>query len=169
MVNSKKEKIILSIDPGYERLGICVLQKDFDTKKIEILHSECFKTSKDDDFKDRIFKIGLYIEGLLEKHKPEDLAIENLFMNTNQKTALKVSEVKGVLIYVCKKYKMGIFEYTPLQIKSAITGSGRSDKVAVQKMLFLLMPELKNTTKKIDDEYDAIACGLTHFAFMRGI
>ncbi len=169
MVNNIKEKIILSIDPGYERLGICVLKKDMIIKKTELLHSECFKTSKDDDFKDRILKIGLYIESIIEKYKPEDLAIENLFMNTNQKTALKVSEVKGVLIYICKKYQMGVFEYTPLQIKSAITGSGRSDKVAVKKMLFLLMPELKKDGKKIDDEYDAIACGLTHFAFMRGI
>lgn len=169
MVNSKQEKIILSIDPGYERLGICVLQKNLISKKTEILHSECFRTSKDGDFKDRILKIGLYIEDIIKKHKPEDLAIENLFMNTNQKTALKVSEVKGVLIYVCKKNNMNVFEYTPLQIKSAITGSGRSDKVAVQKMLYLLIPELKKITKKIDDEYDAIACGLTHFAFVRGI
>lgn len=64
---------------------------------------------------------------------------------------------------------MKVFEYTPLQIKSAITGSGRSDKNAVQKMLYILMPELKKISKKIDDEYDAIACGLTHFAFERGI
>lgn len=169
MANNKKDKIILSIDPGYERLGVCILQKKFDTKKIEILYSECFRTPKDDDFKDRVLKIGLHIEGLIEKYQTEDLAIENLFMNTNQKTALKVSEVKGVLIYVCKKNKMKVFEYTPLQIKSAITGSGRSDKIAVQKMLFLMMPELKNTSKKIDDEYDAVACGLTHFAFERGI
>ncbi len=169
MVSSEKEKIIISIDPGYERLGVCVLKKNFITNKIEILHSECFKTSKNNDFKDRVLEIGLYIEDIIKKYKTEELAIENLFMNTNQKTALKVSEVKGVLIYVCKKNNMNVFEYTPLQIKSAITGSGRSDKIAVQKMLFLLLPELKHKTKKIDDEYDAIACGLTHFAFMRGI
>lgn len=168
MVN-KTEKIILSIDPGYERLGICVLEKNFITKKIKILHSECFKTSKDIDFKERMLKIGIYIEGIIEKYKTEDLAIENIFMNTNQKTALKVSEIKGVLIYICKKQKMNVFEYTPLQIKSAITGSGRSDKNAIQKMLYILMPELKKLTKKIDDEYDAIACGLTHFAFIRSI
>ncbi len=169
MKENKKDKIILSIDPGYERLGICVLQKNFITKKIEILHSECFKTSKDDDFKDRLLKIGLYIEDIIKKYKTEDLAIENLFMNTNQKTALKVSEVRGVLIYICKKNNMNIFEYTPLQIKSSVTGSGRSDKAVIQKMLFLILPELKKITKKIDDEYDAIACGLTHFAFVRGI
>lgn len=169
MVSSEKEKIIISIDPGYERLGVCVLKKNFITNKVEILHSECFKTSKNNDFKDRVLEIGLYIEDIIKKYKTEELAIENLFMNTNQKTALKVSEVKGVLIYVCKKNNMNVFEYTPLQIKSAITGSGRSDKIAVQKMLFLLLPELKQKTKKIDDEYDAIACGLTHFAFMRGM
>ncbi len=168
-MNNGKEKIILSIDPGYERLGLCVLRKDLVTKKMNILHSECFKTSKDLDFKDRILKIGLYVEDIIEKYKPTDMAIESLFMNTNQKTALKVSETKGVLIYVCKKNGLGVFEYTPPQIKSAVTGSGRSDKSAIQKMLYLLLPELKNISKKIDDEYDAIACGLTHFAFERGM
>jgi len=166
-MNNSREKIILSIDPGYERLGICILRKDLNTKKMNILHSECFKTSKDLDFKDRLLLIGTHIEKIIETYKPEDLAIENLFMGTNQKTAFKVSETKGVLIYICKKNKMNVFEYTPLQIKSAITGSGRSDKTAVQKMLLLLLPELKTIAKKIDDEYDAIACGLTYFAFER--
>lgn len=168
-MNNVKEKTILSIDPGYERLGICVLRKNLITKKINIIHSECFKTSKDQDFQDRLFCIGTYIEDIIKKHQPSDIAIESLFMNTNQKTALKVSEVKGVLIYISKKSGLKVYEYTPLQIKSAVTGSGRSDKTAVQKMLYLLIPELKNMTKKIDDEYDAIACGLTHFAFERGI
>ncbi len=161
------EKIILSIDPGYERLGLCVLRKDLITKKMNILHSECFKTAKELSFQDRLFMIGTHIENLIEKYSPTDVSIESLFMGTNQKTALKVSEVKGILIYISKKNSLNVFEYTPLQIKSAITGSGRSDKIAVQKMLYLLLPELKNISKKIDDEYDAIACGLTHFAFER--
>ena len=67
--------------------------------------------------------------------------------------------------YVFKdKNNLKIQEYTPLQIKSSITGSGISDKNSVKKMLLLLLPELKKVDKKIDDEYDAIACGLTHFA-----
>jgi len=165
----ENKKIILSIDPGYERLGLCILEKDFSisNNNIKILHSECFKTSKELDFKDRLLFIGLHVENLIKKYKPEDMAIENLFMTTNQKTAFKVSEVRGALIYICKKNNLEIKEYTPLQIKSAVTGSGRSDKNSVQKMLFLLLPELKKITKKIDDEYDAIACGLTHFAFMK--
>ncbi|MBC7982007.1 crossover junction endodeoxyribonuclease RuvC [Candidatus Parcubacteria bacterium] len=168
-MNSVSEKIILSIDPGYERLGVCVLRKDLITKKINILHSECFKTSKELSFYDRLLNIGKHVENMIETYKPEDLAIENLFMTNNQKTALKVSETRGVLLYVAKKASLNVFEYTPLQIKSAITGSGRSDKQAVQKMLLLLLPELKIISKKIDDEYDAIACGLTHFAFERGL
>jgi crossover junction endodeoxyribonuclease RuvC len=160
---------IISIDPGYERLGICVLKKDFITKKITITHSECFKTSKDLDFQDRLLNIGNHLEMIIKKYKPSKMAVESLFMSTNQKTALKVSEVKGILIYVSKNLGLKIFEYTPLQIKSAITGNGRSDKTAVQKMLYILIPELKNIEKKIDDEYDAIACGLTHFALERGM
>lgn len=168
---SKKNKVIISIDPGYERLGLCILEKDFKISKdnIKILHSECFRTSSKLDFEDRLLEIGLYVESLIKKFKPETMAIENLFMNTNQKTALKVSEVKGVLVYLCKKNNLKINQYTPLQIKSAITGSGRSDKTSVQKMLYLLLPDLKNKNKKIDDEYDAIACGLTHFALERSL
>lgn len=166
---TNKEKIIISIDPGYERLGICILKKNFTNKKIELVHSECFKTSKELDFQDRLLNIGLYIENIIDKYKPENLAIESLFMNTNQKTASKVGEVKGVLVYICKRKNIKTFEYTPLQIKSSVTGSGHSDKNAMKKMLFLILPELKNMGKKIDDEYDAIACGLTHFAFERGL
>ena len=168
-MNKESEKTILSIDPGYERLGLCVLRKDLVTKKMNILHSECFKTSKDLGFNNRLLLIGTRVEEIIKKYKPEDLAIENLFMGTNQKTAFKVSETKGVITYVCKKNNLNVFEYTPPQIKAAITGSGRSDKTAIQKMLYLLLPELKTISKKIDDEYDAIACGLTHFAFMRGL
>ncbi len=121
------------------------------------------------DFKDRLLEIGLHIEELIKKFKPEDIAIENLFLNTNQKTAMKVSQVIGVLFYISKKYKLDIFEYTPLQIKLSITGSGRSDKTSIQKMLYILLPELKKIDKKIDDEYDSIACGSTHFALQRSL
>lgn len=168
-MKSLSDKIIISIDPGYERLGICILKKEIKTNKISILHSECFKTDKNTLFQDRLLKIGKHIEDQIKKYKPSDMSIESLFMGKNQKTAFKVSEVKGMLIYISKKNNLKVFEYTPLQIKSAVTGSGRGDKDSIQKMLLLLLPELKQTVKKIDDEYDAIACGLTHFAFERGI
>ncbi len=168
-MNNKKDKIIISIDPGYERLGICILSKNKLDKKIKILHSECFKTLNTLDFKERLLKIGLHIEDLINKFHPEDIAIENLFLNTNQKTVMKVAQVIGTIFYISKKNNIKIFEYTPLQIKSSITGSGRSDKTSIQKMLNILIPELKEMGKKIDDEYDSIACGLTHFAFERSL
>ncbi len=155
---------ILSIDPGYERLGIAILEKDNKTKNIKIIHSECFRTSSDEDFLSRLFLIGKKIEETLSIYKAKALAIENIFLHKNQKTAMKISEIRGVILYIAKKNNLSIYEYTPLQIKSAVTGSGKADKTSVQKML-LLQIEIPFKNKDIlDDEYDAIACGLTCFA-----
>ena len=97
------------------------------------------------------------------------MSIENLFMQNNQKTVMKVSEARGVLLYIARVFKLSVYEFTPLQIKSAVTGSGRSDKTAVQKMVKILLPEIKNKTKIIDDEYDALACGLAYFALEKSL
>lgn len=161
-MNNKENKIVLAIDPGFDRLGLCVLEQK--NNQNYIIFSECFKTNPKDVFFDRLLKIANHLEEIIKKHKPTDMAIETLFINKNQKTAMKVSETRGVILYIGIKNNLKIKEYSPLQIKSSITGSGASDKTSVQKMLFLLLPELKKTVKKIDDEYDAIACGLTHFA-----
>lgn len=164
----EKEKIILSIDPGYERLGLAILAKN--TKgKIRIIWSECFKTSSKEKFDNRLLELGLIVESLIEKHSPSVCVLENLFMQNNQKTVMKVSEVRGALIYIAKKYNLKTYDLTPLQIKSAVTGTSKSDKNAIQKMVILLLPELKLTDKKIDDEYDAIACGLAFFALEKSL
>ena len=159
---------ILSIDPGYERLGLAILIKD-NKNTIQLVWSECFKTSSKDLFSDRLLALGIQVMSLIKKYNPSVCVLENLFMQSNQKTVMHVSEVRGVLIYIAKTHNMKVCDLTPLQIKSAVTGNGRSDKLAVQKMLFLLLPELKNSTKKIDDEYDAIACGLTYFALEKSL
>lgn len=164
----EKETVILSIDPGYERLGLAILAKN-NKGKIRIIWSECYKTSAKIPFADRLLELGLVVEKLIEKYSPTICAIENLFMQNNQKTVMQVSEVRGTLIYIAKKHKLTTFDLNPLQIKSAVTGTGKSDKAAVQKMVILLLPELKNTSKKIDDEYDAIACGLTYFALEKSL
>jgi len=90
------------------------------------------------------------------------MAIENLFFNSNQKTALKVSEARGIIMYQALSGGLKVFEYTPLQIKIAITGYGRGDKKQVTDMLHHLIKIDKKI--KYDDEYDAIAVGLTHLA-----
>jgi crossover junction endodeoxyribonuclease RuvC len=170
MINIKipVEKIILSIDPGYERLGLAILKKDI-KGNIHLLHSECFKTQADIAFADRLCIIGTHVTNMIQNHKPTCFAIESLFLQNNQKTVMKVSETRGVLIYIAKSLGLQVYDFTPLQIKSAVTGSGRSDKISVQKMVILQVPDLKHKKKVLDDEYDAIACGLTYFALEKSL
>jgi len=151
---------IISIDPGYERLGIAVIDKI--SGKEELLYSDCIKTPKENSHADRTLELGLVLENLIKKYSPTIFVFESLFFNSNQKTAIGVSKTLGALIYVAKKEGLEVFEFTPPQIKLAVTGNGRSSKDGVIKMIPLLIkiPE----KKMLDDEYDAIACGLTLFA-----
>ena len=151
---------ILSIDPGYERVGIAILEKTSNgSGGEELIYSDCFKTSKELSFIERLELVGQEVERVIEKYKPEGFAIEKLFFNTNQKTATNVSEVRGALIYIALKNRLKVFEYTPLQIKVAVAGDGHGDKeqvIAMVKNLIKIEKEIK-----YDDEYDAIAVGLT--------
>jgi crossover junction endodeoxyribonuclease RuvC len=154
--------IILGIDPGFERLGIAVIQKEKGGKET-LLFSECFKTKKQDEFTIRLGLVGERIEQIISIYKPDVLAIETLFMETNQKTGMHVAEVRGAILYLCQKSKMHITEYTPLQVKSAITGYGKADK---NQMMFMI-PKLiyiENVSTS-DDELDAIAIALTSIAY----
>ncbi len=154
---------VLSIDPGYERLGIAVIEKEKSGEKEKYIYSETFKTSKSLDFIERLFLLGQKIEKVIEKYNPDVLAIEKLFFNTNQKTATNVAETRGTIIYLALRSKMKVFEYTPLEIKLAVAGHGRADK----KQVIFMTEKLIKIEKKIkyDDEYDAIAVGLTFFAY----
>ncbi|MEI7765233.1 MAG: crossover junction endodeoxyribonuclease RuvC [bacterium] len=155
--------IILGIDPGFERLGIAVLEKD--KKKDKILFSECFKTSATLDFSKRLSLIGDEIRKVIKKYKPDVLSIETLFLTTNQKTVMHVAEARGVVIYECAKAHMKIFEAPPPQIKIATTGYGKANKEQVMKMVKLLV-DIDNN-KKSDDELDAIAAAITGSAHLR--
>jgi crossover junction endodeoxyribonuclease RuvC len=153
---------ILGIDPGFERLGIAILEKKPGDKKEINLFSECFKTSPKLEFSERLLLIGEEVERVIKKYKPEVLSIETLFLTKNQKTVMHVSEVRGVIIYESKKAGLKIFEASPPQIKIAITGYGKADKKQVTKMVKMLV-EVEDS-KKSDDELDAIAIALTGFA-----
>lgn len=155
---------VFAIDPGYERVGIAVLEKNSQNKEI-LLYSDCFKTDPKLFFSERLCLIGKELERVIKKYTPTALAIEKLFFNTNQKTGLLVSEARGVMLYVAERNKLSIYEYTPLQIKIAVTGNGRGDKqqvIAMVKQLILIEKDIK-----YDDEFDAIAIGLTCIASER--
>src|SRR3989338_11266653 len=116
---------ILGIDPGFERLGIAILERTKNNTKEVVLFSGCFKTSSKLDFAERLLLIGSEVKKVIQKYNPEVLAIETLFLNTNQKTVMHVAEARGVVIYEAIQAKLKIFEATPLQVKVATTGYGR--------------------------------------------
>jgi crossover junction endodeoxyribonuclease RuvC len=153
---------ILGIDPGYERVGFAIVEKQPQDKTEKLIFSECFTTSKDLPFPSRIYAIGNEMERLIKKYNPKVCALEKLYFFKNQKTAMTVSEARGVLLFIAEKQKLKIFEYTPLQIKSAVTGNGHSDKNQVINMVTKLV-KIKEPIRH-DDEYDAIATGLTCLA-----
>ena len=164
---------ILGIDPGFERLGIAILEKNKSDKKPfdsaqgreRVIFSECFKTSAKLEFSERLRLIGEEVRKIIKKYKPEVLAIETLFLTTNQKTVMRVAEVRGVVIYEAACAGLKIFEASPPQIKIATTGYGRANKEQIMKMVKILV-EIDNS-KKSDDEMDAIAIALTAFAHIR--
>ncbi len=165
---------IISIDPGYERLGIAVLEKvarqpasaeSSGVARETLIFSECFKTSSKLAHYKRLKLIGNRIKEVIKKYKPEQLATEKLFFSGNQKTAMLVSEARGVILYTGSSLGLPVFEYTPNCVKIAVTGYGRSEKRQVIDMVKKLISVSSKTNS--DDEFDAIAIGLTHFAIQR--
>ncbi len=152
---------ILGIDPGFDRLGVCIVDKD--GTKESLIFSTCITTNRKETFEERLLSIGNELEKILQQYSPHELAIETLFFTNNQKTIITVAEVRGICIYLSHKYKASIYEYSPPQIKSAITGYGKATKddiaLMVPKILKQPLP-----SKTLDDEIDAIAIALTHSA-----
>jgi crossover junction endodeoxyribonuclease RuvC len=160
-----RETRVLAIDPGIERLGIAILDKDGSKEKL--LYSECFKTKKSLSQGDRLLEVGNRVREVIEKWRPECLAIETLFFNVNISSALSVAEARGVVVYVAKENNMEICEYSPQAVKIAVTGFGAADKKQVESMTRRLVKV--GERKMIDDELDAIALGITHLASRKSI
>lgn len=155
----------LAIDPGYDRIGIAILEKNKGDTKETRIHSECFTTNNKDVLYERIFSVVERLEKLIQEHKPDRFAIENLFHTNNTKTVMGVSEARGAMIYIARKHNLEIHEYTPPQIKNATTGYGKATKKQVYEMVIRLL-NLPKTIKQ-DDEIDAIAVGITDLAHAR--
>jgi crossover junction endodeoxyribonuclease RuvC len=154
---------VLAIDPGYGRCGVAVLEKAGGKEKY--LYSDCIETSSKAHFEERLDAVVREIEQLIVKHRPDAVALEKLFFGQNRTTALHVAEVRGAIIRSATASNIPITEYGPSEIKSATTGYGKADKKQITQMLRLLL----NIEKPIrhDDEYDAIAVGVTHLAHKR--
>lgn len=152
---------ILGIDPGYDRLGIAVIEKPGKGKDV-LLYSDCFRTSSKDDIYARFRSIGGEVGRVLDEFKPDAMALETLFITNNRKTAMRVAEARGIIIYEAAKRGVPTSEYGPTEIKAAVAGDGLIDKARMMKMVRLLieMPDKKTA----DDEYDAVAVAIAHLA-----
>ncbi|OGG85583.1 hypothetical protein A2392_02300 [Candidatus Kaiserbacteria bacterium RIFOXYB1_FULL_46_14] len=148
---------IIGIDPGYDRLGVAVMEKQ--DGKETLIFSTCLQSDRNSSIADRIEKLGNQLVEILATYQPNQLAIEKLFFNQNRTTAIAVAEMRGVVIYLAKCHNCTVTEFGPQEIKVAVTGYGKSDKRAVAEMLPRLVKNLPATA--LDDEYDAIAIALT--------
>jgi crossover junction endodeoxyribonuclease RuvC len=155
---------VLALDPGYDRLGVAVLERQ--NGKEVLLYSGCILTDRTDVLTERLFTIGAAVQELLKTHSPSAVGIETLFFNKNTKTAIGVAQARGIIIFLAKQAGCTVHEFGPQEIKVAVTGYGKSDKQGVIDMVKRLI--INAPQKALDDEYDAIAVGITTLAHLRG-
>ena len=149
---------ILGIDPGIGRCGWGVIENY--GSKIKILNYGCIETSPKNEAPERLTEIYEQIIKIIKDYSPDCLSIEELFFNTNAKTAFVVGQARGVILLAASQKNLSISIYTPLQVKIALTGYGRADKNQIGQMVKILL-SLK-TIPKPDDSADALAIAITH-------
>ena len=150
---------ILGIDPGLATIGFGILDRDARGGN-SVVDFGVILTPKELSIPNRLLLIEQKLNTLLQKYNPDEIALEELFFNNNQKTAINVAQARGVILLTCVKASKKLYEYTPLQIKQALTGYGRADKRQIQEMVKTLL-KLKSIPRP-DDAADAVAVALTH-------
>lgn len=149
---------ILGIDPGTATTGWAILEQH--KKDLVPIAYGHISTSPKNSTCQRLKEIAADIEEIIKKYQPTEGAVEDLFFFKNIKTAMKVSQSRGVIMLTLIKAGLAVFEYTPLQVKQAVTGYGRADKRQVQEMVKNIL-KLKEVPTP-DDTADAIAIGICH-------
>ena len=150
--------IILGIDPGLAIVGWGVVE--YNGNHFRTLGYGSIQTPSTMSTEDRLVEIYRRMCQLIETYKPDCMAVEELFWNTNQTTGIRVSEARGVILLVGAQHKVPIHEYTPLQVKQAVVGYGRAEKKQVITMVTMLL-KLENPPKP-DDTADALAIAICH-------
>lgn len=151
---------VLAIDPGYDRVGMAVMKYENGTEKL--LFSSCILTDKSAALNQRLQLVGNTVAETIVQYKVDTLAIETLFFNKNVSTAMAVAQARGIIMYVALEQTCTVHEFSPQAIKIAVTGYGNSDKTAVTIMVKQLVADVPDDA--LDDEYDAIAIGITCLA-----
>ncbi len=156
---------ILGIDPGYGIVGFGII--DYENSNYKVVDYGVIETPKDEDISVRLAMIYDAIGKLTETFKPDQIAVEELFYFKNQTTVIPVAEARGVILLAAVHSCGEIFEYTPLQIKQALTGNGRAEKAQVQFMVKAILGLEK--IPKPDDAADALAVAICHANFNQTI
>lgn len=151
--------IIVGFDPGLATLGYGVIKKEERGKPV-MLDYGIVSTPKELNLAERLCMIERGVKQIIEKYKPDEVAIEELFFAKNVTTGINVAHARGVVLLTCVKECGRIYEYTPLQIKQALTGYGRAEKKQIQAMVKTFLG--LNAVPKPDDAADALAVALTH-------
>ncbi len=149
---------ILGIDPGYAIVGYGVVE--YDLNRFNIVTCGAVTTKAHTAFPERLADIYNDINYIIEKFKPDELSIEKLYFNTNSTTAIDVAQARGVIVLAAQKHGIPVFEYTPLQVKQAVTGYGRAEKHQVMEMVKSLLG--LPAVPKPDDTADALALAICH-------
>ncbi|MEK7517292.1 MAG: crossover junction endodeoxyribonuclease RuvC [Patescibacteria group bacterium] len=149
---------ILGVDPGIARTGWGVIECQMSNVKCQ--NYGCVETSAKHESSERLKEIYNSLTGIIGKYNPDSLAVEELFFNTNAKTAFIVGQARGVILLAAGQRNIPISIYTPLQVKMAITGYGRAEKAQIGQMVKVLL-KLREIPKP-DDVTDALAVALTH-------
>lgn len=147
----------MGVDPGFGRMGFGVIYVE--GSKIQLVDYGVVTTTSGDAFEQRLLHIANDLHDLFSHHQPQVLAIEKLFFGKSSTTAMRVAEARGIALLMAAQSKAAVVEYTPAQIKKAVTGDGKAPKIAMQKMVkeLLHLP----TIPKPDDAADAIAVAMT--------
>jgi len=150
--------IILGIDPGFAIVGVGVIE--YKGNKFRVIDYFAITTKAHTPIEDRLKIIYEGICEVIEKYKPDFMAVEELFFNNNAKTAIAVGQARGVIVLSAVNNGIEVFEYTPLQVKQAVVGYGRAEKQQVQQMVKALLG--LNSVPKPDDVADALAIAVCH-------
>lgn len=151
--------IILGIDPGLATLGYGIIEKD-ERGNCRAIDCGVITTPKQESLPVRLAQLEEGLQKILDKYKPEEIAMEELFFSKNITTGIAVAHARGVALLTCVKACGKLYEYTPMQIKQAITGYGNADKKQMQSVVASLL-KLKSVPKP-DDAADALGVALCH-------
>ncbi len=158
--------IILGIDPGYSRTGYAILNADKKRKPV-LRASGVIETPAGGDFPARLLQLCTELRGIINAHKPGDMALEELFWSKNAKTAIGVAQARGALIATAAELGLGVAEYSPTMLKLGLTGNGAATKTQVRYMVEKILG-IAPGSKRLDDEFDALALALLH-AMQKGL